>query len=234
MERDRLSRKLAVILHADVVGSTSLVQKNETLAHERIQAAFHKFSETIHSYGGITCELRGDALVAEFERASRGAQLEPSLAAYLQAWRRLVTEHEEEGSALLRLLETMSDEAASPSSRMIHADDAARGGDGALFVASLERELDETPDELALGAALAIAEVADVTGLTDRRTALLRAEERLRGEPTIGRALLLDDALGRVSLRIPADSSPAASRRYPSRESRGRIPHTARSARDRR
>jgi TolB-like protein/class 3 adenylate cyclase len=70
MERDRLSRKLAVILHADVVGSTSLVQKNETLAHERIQAAFHKFSETIHSYGGITCELRGDALVAEFERAS--------------------------------------------------------------------------------------------------------------------------------------------------------------------
>jgi adenylate cyclase len=70
MERDRLSRKLAVILHADVVGSTSLVQKNETLAHERIQAAFHQFSETIHSYGGITRELRGDALVAEFERAS--------------------------------------------------------------------------------------------------------------------------------------------------------------------
>jgi hypothetical protein len=29
----------------------------------RIQAAFHKFSGTINSYGGITCELR-DALVA--------------------------------------------------------------------------------------------------------------------------------------------------------------------------
>jgi adenylate cyclase len=70
MERDRLSRKLAVILHADVVGSTSLVQKNETLAHERIQATFHQFSETISSYGGITHELRGDALVAEFDRAS--------------------------------------------------------------------------------------------------------------------------------------------------------------------
>ena len=130
---------------------------------------------------------------AEFEQASRDAQLEPSLAAYLQAWRRLVAKHEEEGSALLRLLETMSDEAASPSSRMIHADDAARGGNGASFVASLERELDEAPDELALGAALAIAEVADVTGVTDRRTALLRAKERVRGEPTIGRALLLDD-----------------------------------------
>jgi class 3 adenylate cyclase len=36
MEKDRLSRKLAVILHADVVGSTSLVQHNETLANERI------------------------------------------------------------------------------------------------------------------------------------------------------------------------------------------------------
>jgi TolB-like protein/class 3 adenylate cyclase len=70
MEKDQLSRKLAVILHADVVGSTSLVQKNETLAHERIQAAFHQFTETINSYGGITRELRGDALVAEFDRAS--------------------------------------------------------------------------------------------------------------------------------------------------------------------
>ena len=70
MEQDRLSRKLAVILHADVVGSTSLVQKNETLAHERIQSAFRQFSETIESYGGITRELRGDALVAEFNRAS--------------------------------------------------------------------------------------------------------------------------------------------------------------------
>ena len=70
MEKDHLSRKLAVILHADVVGSTLLVQKNEALAHERIQAAFHQFSETINSYGGVTRELRGDALVAEFERAS--------------------------------------------------------------------------------------------------------------------------------------------------------------------
>jgi len=70
MAKDHPSRKLAVILHADVVGSTSLVQKNETLAHERIQSAFHKFSETINSYGGVTRELRGDALVAEFERAS--------------------------------------------------------------------------------------------------------------------------------------------------------------------
>lgn len=70
MEKDQLTRQLAVILHADIVGSTALVQKNETLAHERIQAVFHQFSETIDAYGGITRELRGDALVAEFERTS--------------------------------------------------------------------------------------------------------------------------------------------------------------------
>jgi adenylate cyclase len=70
MEKDQLTRKLAIILHADVVDSTSLVQQNETLAHERIQAAFHNFSETIKSYGGFAREIRGDALVAEFNRAS--------------------------------------------------------------------------------------------------------------------------------------------------------------------
>jgi adenylate cyclase len=70
MEKDHLSRKLVVILHADVVGSTSLVQQNETLAHERIQAAFNNFSETITAYGGVAREIRGDALVAEFDRAS--------------------------------------------------------------------------------------------------------------------------------------------------------------------
>ncbi len=70
MEKEHLSRKLAVILHADVVGSTALVQQHETLAHERIQATFNRFSETINTYGGLTHELRGDALVAEFDRAS--------------------------------------------------------------------------------------------------------------------------------------------------------------------
>ena len=67
---ERSSRKLAVILHADVVGSTALVRINETLAHERIQDVFHRFSKTIESYGGVAHELRGDALVAEFGRAS--------------------------------------------------------------------------------------------------------------------------------------------------------------------
>ncbi len=70
MEKDHLSRKLAVLLHADVVGSTSLVQKNETLAHERIQDTYRRYSETISSYGGVAIEIRGDALVAEFAKVS--------------------------------------------------------------------------------------------------------------------------------------------------------------------
>ncbi|NNE62857.1 MAG: hypothetical protein HKN34_02130 [Gammaproteobacteria bacterium] len=64
------TRKLAVILHADVIGSTDLVQRNETLAHERIRDAFKDFSKIIQAYGGSLQELRGDALLATFNRAS--------------------------------------------------------------------------------------------------------------------------------------------------------------------
>ena len=70
MGRQHLSRKLAVILHADVVGSTELVQKNEVIAHQRIQDTFKGFSRVIANYGGTAHEVRGDALVAEFARAS--------------------------------------------------------------------------------------------------------------------------------------------------------------------
>ena len=70
MEKDQLSRKLAVILHADVVDSTALVRQDETLAHQRIQDAFQRFSITIKRHDGIAHEIRGDALVAEFGKAS--------------------------------------------------------------------------------------------------------------------------------------------------------------------
>ncbi len=65
-----LSRKLAVIMHADVVGSARLVHLNETLAHERIRDTFQRFSDTIRLYNGVAHEVRGDALVAEFRMAS--------------------------------------------------------------------------------------------------------------------------------------------------------------------
>lgn len=67
---ENTSRTLAVILHADIVGSTALVQKDETVAHQRFRDAFRRLSEVAESYGGTTREIRGDALVAEFPRAS--------------------------------------------------------------------------------------------------------------------------------------------------------------------
>jgi TolB-like protein/class 3 adenylate cyclase/Flp pilus assembly protein TadD/rhodanese-related sulfurtransferase len=70
MAKDRLSGKLAVILHADVAGSTELVQQDKKLAHERIQDSFQRFSDTIEKYQGHVVELRGDALLAEFEHVS--------------------------------------------------------------------------------------------------------------------------------------------------------------------
>lgn len=70
MVQDRLSGKLAVILHADVAGSTQMVQQDEHLAHRRIQDTFQRFSTKIKEYSGKVLELRGDALLAEFERPS--------------------------------------------------------------------------------------------------------------------------------------------------------------------
>ncbi|UCH41372.1 MAG: hypothetical protein JSU67_06810 [Gammaproteobacteria bacterium] len=70
METDQLSRKLAVILHADVVDSTALVRQDETIAHQRIHDAFQRFSETIKIHDGVAREIRGDALIAAFSRAS--------------------------------------------------------------------------------------------------------------------------------------------------------------------
>ena len=64
------NRKLAVILHADIIDSTILVQKDEATAHERIVDTFKRFSATIDENGGFTHEIRGDALLAEFSRAS--------------------------------------------------------------------------------------------------------------------------------------------------------------------
>jgi TolB-like protein/class 3 adenylate cyclase len=70
MAKDNLSAKLAVILHADIAESTMLVQQDERLAHERIQDTFRRFSKTIGIYQGRVRELRGDALLADFERPS--------------------------------------------------------------------------------------------------------------------------------------------------------------------
>ena len=70
MAEGRHSDRLAVILHADVAGSTRLVQQDEHLAHDRIRHSFKSFSEIIGRYRGKTLEVRGDAILAEFQRPS--------------------------------------------------------------------------------------------------------------------------------------------------------------------
>ena len=65
-----VSSKLAVLLHADVVESTTLVRRDESIAHRRIRDTFKRFAQIIAAHGGSTREVRGDALVAEFSRAS--------------------------------------------------------------------------------------------------------------------------------------------------------------------
>ena len=70
MAKDRRTGKQAVILHTDIVDSTELVEQNKRLAYDRIQDTFGRFSNTIEKYQGHVIEVRGDALVAEFKRAS--------------------------------------------------------------------------------------------------------------------------------------------------------------------
>ena len=70
MAKDRLTGKLAVILYSDIAGSMQMVQRDEHLAHQRIQGTFQRFPESISTYSSKVLELRGDALLAEFGRPS--------------------------------------------------------------------------------------------------------------------------------------------------------------------
>jgi hypothetical protein len=130
---------------------------------------------------------------AAFERASSEARHEASLDVYLDASKRLVTSDAENGNEIQELLEALSAEVVGASSSMVRADDSARRGDGRSFMASLQRELEDAQEQLAVGAALAIAEIADATGVTDRKSVLLRSEQRAPGDSMIRAALLVED-----------------------------------------
>ncbi|MGB3051505.1 MAG: hypothetical protein WBB42_10940 [Polyangiales bacterium] len=146
-----------------------------------------------------------------FELASREAQKEPRFEPYLQAWKRLIEVDSGGETELPRLLESMPGEDTSVASRMVQADEAARIRDGARFVAALEAELDGVPEQLAAGATLAVAEMGAACGMIDRGRALLRAEERVPGDPMIGRALVLEDNDPERSARRWIDEGNAAS-----------------------
>ena len=58
------------MLHADIAGSTALVLRHETRAHDAMQRVFTRLAAALENYGGRVLETRGDALVAEFSGAS--------------------------------------------------------------------------------------------------------------------------------------------------------------------
>ncbi len=67
---DRLNRKLAAILHADVVGFSRLSSEDEEGTYRRLRDRLDFFAETIRSHTGTVVNTAGDAILAEFPTAS--------------------------------------------------------------------------------------------------------------------------------------------------------------------
>lgn len=72
METERSKRELAVILHADVAGYSALMECDEDLTHQLVNACFDRLEAYVRRFGGSVCEKRGDALLARFEQPSDG------------------------------------------------------------------------------------------------------------------------------------------------------------------
>ena len=70
MAKNRYTGSQAVILHAEIAGSTEIVQQDKQLAYQRIQDSFGRFSNAIEKYYGHVLEIRGDLLLAEFGHAA--------------------------------------------------------------------------------------------------------------------------------------------------------------------
>jgi adenylate cyclase len=69
-EVGRVSRKLAAILAADVVGYSRLMEKDEEGTHRRIARLFGDLVEpTIAAHGGRLINTAGGGLIAEFPSA---------------------------------------------------------------------------------------------------------------------------------------------------------------------
>jgi len=98
---------------------------------------------------------------------------------------------EDEGEELHAVMEAMSVPPRNVVSDVLQADKSALLGDGAAFFAALERELSRADESL--GPTLALAEVAESTGVSNRRRTLWRLKERGTPEPIVARALALCD-----------------------------------------
>jgi adenylate cyclase len=66
---DRLPRKLAAILYADVAGYSRLTATDEDATHKTLNKYLDLFSQTIESHYGQVMHYAGDAILARFEAA---------------------------------------------------------------------------------------------------------------------------------------------------------------------
>jgi adenylate cyclase len=67
MESDRLPRKLAAILYADVAGYSRLTGEDEDATHRTLSGYLDLVSSTIESHGGQVMHYAGDAVLAKFD-----------------------------------------------------------------------------------------------------------------------------------------------------------------------
>jgi adenylate cyclase len=64
---DRLPRKLAAILHADIAGYSRLAGEDEDTTHRRLKESLELISKKVTSYHGRVINYAGDAVLAMFE-----------------------------------------------------------------------------------------------------------------------------------------------------------------------
>jgi adenylate cyclase len=66
---DRLPRKLAAVLYADVAGYSRLTGDDEDATHRTLNKYLDLFSQSIESHNGQVMHYAGDAILARFEAA---------------------------------------------------------------------------------------------------------------------------------------------------------------------
>ena len=67
--KDRLPRKLAAVLYADVAGYSRLTGEDEDATHRTLTEYLDLLSSTIESQGGQVMHYAGDAVLAKFDAA---------------------------------------------------------------------------------------------------------------------------------------------------------------------
>jgi adenylate cyclase len=72
MESQRLERKLAAILYADVAGYSRLTGEDEEGTHRRLRTYLDAITESVRRHGGTVMHYAGDAVLADFQSVVDG------------------------------------------------------------------------------------------------------------------------------------------------------------------